>query len=290
MDYKLLEAFAAVVEYGGFEKAADKLCVTQSAVSQKIKQLEEQSKSVLLVRSTPPVPTETGKILIAHYNKVKLLESDMEHALHSGEDEFVSLCVGLNADTLATWFFDAVAETSMKNNILLSLRVDDQEETHRLLKDGEAAGCISTRSKPMQGCSVTYLGVTTYRMYVAPHKQAEFFPDGFTAEALKKVPLIVYNNKDTLHLQLFKEAFGHKTPDYHAHYIPSVEKYLDAVIRGMGIGMMPHHQCDQLLKEKKLADAASPHRVETPLYWHRWNIRSKPLDIISKSLLDFCRR
>ena len=287
-DYKLLEAFACVVETGGFEKAADKLCITQSAVSQRIKQLEEQSMAVLLVRSNPPSPTEAGKAFIAHYNKVKLLESDVEAELHAAEGP-VSICVGLNADTLATWFFDAVADTVMKNRIFLNLRVDDQEETHRLLKNGEAAGCVSTRSTPMQGCSVTPLMTTTYRMFVSPEKKREFFPHGFTLDSIKEVPLIVYNSKDTLHLQLFEKVFGTRDIEYHAHYVPSVEKYLEAVTRGMGIGMMPHHQCDEPVNLGLIADAAYPYKVETRLFWHRWNIRSKPLDLITKSLVDFCR-
>lgn len=289
-DYKLLEAFAAVIEYGGFEKASEKLFITQSAVSQRVKLLEEQSRSVLLVRSNPPAPTEAGQKFIAHFNKVRLLEDGLERELTPEQsDDYISLSIGLNADTLSTWFFDAVADTAMKHRILLNLRVDDQEETHRLLKNGETAGCISTRSKPMQGCSAKYLCPTVYRMFVAPDKKDIFFPEGFTEPALKSVPVIVYNEKDTLHTQLFQKAFG-KIPQYKAHFIPSVEKYLDAVVRGMGIGMMPHHQCDNLLRDGILADAAAPHTVEAHLYWHRWNISSKPLDIVTDSLIKYFRR
>lgn len=287
-DYKLLEAYAAVIENGGFEKAAQKLFITQSAVSQRVRLLEEQCSSILLSRTSPPVPTDTGRSLIAHYNKVRLLENDL--AAETGGMEgigFSSLCIGLNADTLGTWFFDAVAEAAIREHILLDLRVDDQDETHRLLKDGLAAGCISTRSKPMQGCSAHYLGSTVYRMYAAPRMMRKFFPDGFTTDALKNVPVIVYNPKDTLHKQMFIKAFGTDDVECHIHHIPSVEKYLDAVMMGMGIGMMPHQQCDELFSHGRLADAAAPHTVEVDLYWHRWNIRSKPLDVISDALTKF---
>ena len=41
LDYKLIEALAMVTAEGGFEKAAQSLLITQSAVSQRIKALEE---------------------------------------------------------------------------------------------------------------------------------------------------------------------------------------------------------------------------------------------------------
>lgn len=39
-DYRTLQALDAVIRERGFERAAQKLCITQSAVSQRIKQLE----------------------------------------------------------------------------------------------------------------------------------------------------------------------------------------------------------------------------------------------------------
>ncbi|WP_277656743.1 LysR family transcriptional regulator ArgP [Seleniivibrio woodruffii] len=289
-DYKLLEAFCAVVECGGFEKAAEKLFITQSAVSQRVRLLEDAAKSVLLVRSNPPVPTDTGRAFIAHFNKVRMLESELEKTLSHDEDcGYTSISVGLNADTLATWFFDAIEETVKRENILLKLRVDDQEVTHGMLKNGDVSGCISTRSTPMQGCSVHYLGKTTYRMYVSPHKKDEWFPEGFTIEALKSVPVIIYNERDTLHTQMFRNALGTEEVQYPSLFIPSVEKYLDAVMRGMGIGMMPDPQCWPFLQKGIIADAAAPFTVEAHLYWHRWNIHSKPLDALTKSLIRYCK-
>ena len=43
IDYKLLEAIAIVVQEGGFEKAATVMNLTQSAVSQRVRLLEERA-------------------------------------------------------------------------------------------------------------------------------------------------------------------------------------------------------------------------------------------------------
>ena len=53
-DYKLLSALAAVVEQAGFERAAQVLGLSQSAISQRIKLLEARVGQPVLVRGTPP--------------------------------------------------------------------------------------------------------------------------------------------------------------------------------------------------------------------------------------------
>ena len=50
LDYAALEALAAVISTGSFEGAAGRLHVTQPAISQRIKQLEERMGAVLIVR------------------------------------------------------------------------------------------------------------------------------------------------------------------------------------------------------------------------------------------------
>jgi len=286
-DYKLLEAFTAVIDYKGFEKAAQALFITQSAVSQRVRLLEESIGQVLLVRGNPPTPTDAGKMVIAHFNKVKMLEGELNNDLtHQENASYSTVSVGLNADTLSTWFFDCVQDVVLKNKILLDLHVDDQDETHRMLKDGDVAACITTRDKPFQSCTCTYLGTMTYRMYCSADMYKSYFPHGLTTDALKDVPVIIYNEKDTLHLQMFENAFGHTQLEYPKMYIPSVDQYLEAVLRGFGIGMMPDNQCLALLKSGKLADSFAPHTVKAPLYWHRWSLASAPLDIITKALIN----
>jgi LysR family transcriptional regulator (chromosome initiation inhibitor) len=52
-DPAALECLAAIVEEGGFERAAQRLSITQSAVSQRLRALEAQVGTVLIVRSRP---------------------------------------------------------------------------------------------------------------------------------------------------------------------------------------------------------------------------------------------
>ncbi|MCA1928414.1 LysR family transcriptional regulator, partial [Rheinheimera sp.] len=75
IDYRLLQALAAVTEQGGFEKAAATLHLTQSAISRRIKQLESLLGQPVLMRGSPPMPTATGQLLLNHLQQVRQMET-----------------------------------------------------------------------------------------------------------------------------------------------------------------------------------------------------------------------
>ena len=107
-DYRTLQALDAVIRERGFERAAQKLCITQSAVSQRIKQLENMFGQPLLVRTVPPRPTEQGQKLLALLRQVELLEEEWLGDEQTGSTPLL-LSLAVNADSLATWLLPALA-------------------------------------------------------------------------------------------------------------------------------------------------------------------------------------
>src|SRR4051794_30312653 len=114
-DPAALECLAAIVEEGGFERAAQRLHITQSAVSQRLRALEAQVGTVLLVRTRPLKPTSAGYLLLKHTKQMRLLRADLERDLRElapssaaggGDEERVSIAV--NADSIATWALPAL--------------------------------------------------------------------------------------------------------------------------------------------------------------------------------------
>src|ERR1700761_1856809 len=111
LDYASLAALAAVIREGSFERAAAVLGVTPSAVSQRVKALEERLGTVLVVRGQPCTATATGARLCAHAERVRLLEGEMAADLPglATAPGPASLRVAVNADSLGTWFLPAAA-------------------------------------------------------------------------------------------------------------------------------------------------------------------------------------
>src|SRR6201984_1599346 len=75
LDFELLRAFVAVAECGGFHRAAERLNLTQSTVSQQIKRLELETKRPLFRRTTRSVAlTDEGEMLLGDARRLLHLE------------------------------------------------------------------------------------------------------------------------------------------------------------------------------------------------------------------------
>ena len=290
LDYKLIEALAMVVQECGFEKAAVKLFVTPSAISQRIRALEEQTGQILINRTNPPKATEAGMRILKHYHLVKRLEEDLIDTFTPHEDrKFVTLAIGINMDSLTTWFLDAVKDFLHDHRILLDLKPADQDQTDQLLKDGAVIGCVSSKDKIIQGCRMDYLGCMEYRMLATPEYMSTWFPNGANMENICHAPLFIFDRKDELHLLYFREAFGEVPVEFSAHYLPSSEQFLKFIVAGLGCGMLPEQQSDDYLRSGKLVELVRGSVVRVDLYWHCWNLKSKLLKEFSENLVGKTR-
>ncbi|MGB8972711.1 MAG: ArgP/LysG family DNA-binding transcriptional regulator, partial [Pseudomonas capeferrum] len=193
-DYKLLAALAAVIEQGGFERAAQVLGLSQSAISQRIKLLEARVGQPVLVRATPPSPTEVGRQLLNHVQQVRLLERDLQRQVPALDEEGMPerLRIALNADSLATWWAGAVGAFCAEHNLLTDLVVEDQEVGLKRMRAGEVAACLCGSERPVAGARSLPLGAMRYRALASPVFMARHFPQGFEGRRLARTPAIVY--------------------------------------------------------------------------------------------------
>lgn len=286
LDYKLIEAFAKVVAEGGFERAAKVLFITQSAVSQRIRLLEDQSGQLLLTRTSPPQPTVAGKALLKHYQQVKLLEDGLTAELTAVAVQGPTrLAIGINADSLASWFVDAIQPLLRQFNLLIDLRVDDQEQTHMFLRDGEVVGCISNEPRAMQGCRVEPLGVMNYRLLATPGFISRWFTDGLSISAAEQAPAVIFNRKDRLHYRFLEKNLGGLPASLPCHHIPAPEQFLQVIAAGFSYGMVPDWQSVTLRNSGELQELLPEAAFPVELYWHCWNLQSLPLQSFSEQLV-----
>lgn len=278
LDAKPLDALEAIVRAGSFELAAQWLCITPSAVSQRIRQLEEHLGQTVLVRSQPVRPTPAGKRLLRHVRQLQLLEAELRHDL-AGDvpDAFTTLAVAVNADSLETWFPEAIADCVAQENLLLQLIVDDQDYTHALLKNGDVIGCVTTQAQALTGCQSVCLGRMPYVCVATPAFARRYFADGVSAETLRAAPAILFNLKDSLHLN-FTADYGLALNDFPYFTVPAVHALLNVVLAGLGYGLTPRLQVADLLASGRLVDvlAGAPGPALT-LYWHSWALQSPKL-------------
>ncbi|RYC39703.1 HTH-type transcriptional regulator ArgP [Pectobacterium zantedeschiae] len=281
LNYPCLRAFMEIVRSGSFEIAARKLHVTQSAISQRIKQLEDQLGQVLIVRGNPCRATPTGQALLRHAEQIDMLENELFSTLEMPARQRISVAV--NADSIDGWFLDAMEDACHQSGLLLDILVEDQEHSAALLREGRVMAAISANPEPIQGCGVEYLGTMRYHAYCSQIFHNMYFADGINADGLQKAPLLIFNNKDRLQ-SLFIESLVLDAIEPPQQFVPSTTAFVGAICRGLGWGMLPEHMASPHTEKGELVPLQIGNPIDIGLYWHRWNIRSVPLEALSQSV------
>lgn len=288
-DYDSLVALAAVVREGSFDGASRALNVTQSAVSQRIKQLEDRVGSVLIVRGRPCVPTETGLQLCQHVEQVTLLQHELRDkiATITGEaaTEAATVRIGVNSDSLATWFPNVVRRAADELNIRFEIISDDQDYTEQSLKSGDALAIVTTNEKPIQGCRRVSLGAMEYLAVASAEFAEKRLPKKPTLLSLSEAPVLLFDRKDTLPEQWMLQSFGERA-NTNGHMMPSYEGYMACCLNGSGWGMMPIDTVGPYLANGQLIEIVPGKRVLISLHWQTSNQSSEILRLLSELVAD----
>ncbi|WP_425562762.1 LysR family transcriptional regulator ArgP [Microbacterium soli] len=287
IDAQLAGTVAAVIDEGSFDAAAQRLHITPSAVSQRIKAVEQQLGRVVVVRSRPVRATEAGEALVRLARQVELLEHDVVAAFGLGDTgdgaRRIRVPVAVNADSMATWFLAPIARIAARHPIDVDLHRDDQNYTARLLESGEVMAAVTSESAPVGGCLVTPLGMLEYRPMASAAYIRRWFPQGATDDALREAPFVDFDRRDTLQHDWLR---GRGVDPWHVprHYVPASHDFSQAVRLGLGWGLIPMPQAGD-----DLIDLGGP-ATRVPLHWQQWNLRSPLLDAIAAEVSEEARR
>jgi LysR family transcriptional regulator (chromosome initiation inhibitor) len=294
-DPHALECLAAIVEEGGFERAAVRLSITQSAVSQRLRSLEAQAGTVLIVRSRPLRATTAGRLLLRHAMQMRLLRSDLDHDLHgltpgaSSAREEERMSIAINADSIATWALPALTQL-VTGGLPLEIIADDQDFTHVWLREGQVLGCVTALREPLRGCKVVPLGVMRYVAVATPGYAQAHCPDGLTAHNFRAMAFIAFNRKDDLQARFVRQACKLRRVALNQRFVPSSEGQVRMVLAGWGASVVPELQVRQLVASGHLVNLAATTALPVNLYWHCWNLDSALLDSLTDALTEAAAR
>ena len=289
-DPDALECLATIVEEGGFERAAVRLSITQSAVSQRLRSLEVQVGAVLIVRSRPLKATSAGRLLLKHAKQMRLLRADLERDLKDlapgaagsrSDEERISIAV--NADSIATWALPALSRLA-RQGLGLEIITDDQDFTIEWLREGQVLGCVTTLKQALRSCRLVPLGAMRYVAVAQASFAAAHCPDGLSPHNFRALPFIAFNRKDDLQSEFVARALKLKRVALRQLYVPSSEGQVRAVMAGWGVSVVPELQVREHLQDGRLVNIAPGHALPVALYWHCWNLDSAVLDALTAAL------
>ncbi len=275
LDPAALECLAALAEAGSFERAAQLLSITQSAVSQRLRGLETQVGQLLVVRSRPLRMTEAGKVLLRYARQLQALRADAVRELGASPMREERLPIAINADSLATWVLgalDPLVQAGQRDGYGLELIVDDQDFTHDRLREGEVLGCVSTVALALRGCTCQALGHMRYIAVASPSFIAHAMPGGLNEANFARLPFIVFNRKDDMQAQWVASAMGVRGPRLKERYVPSSEAGARAAVMGWGVAVIPELLARPHLDAGALVAIRPEVTIDVALYWHQWKL------------------
>ena len=301
LDSRQLAAFAAVLREGSFDAAARVLHVTPSAVSQRIKALEERLGRVLIRRGSPCVATEAGESLQRHAQQLRLLEAQAlapfgladvaptgRSARSGPAAPSLPLAIAVNADSLATWFVPALAALRAQHDVVLDLHVEDQDHSGELLRQGRVLAAVSAEPAPVQGCSMQPLGRMRYLAVASPDFMRRQFPEGPTDEALARAPCNVFNQKDQLQARFLRQLSKRQLAPPQ-HRVPSTHGFIHAALHGLGWGMNPQALVAPLLANGELVELVPGQVLDVALYWQHWRLEAAVLRALTDAVAAAAR-
>lgn len=290
LDYASIDAVASVVREGSFERAASVLGVTRSAISQRVRTLEDRLGTILVVRGKPCTATRTGARLCAHVERVRLLEGEMaatlpalaRQAMQSGRP---TIRIAVNADSLGAWFMPALAAFAAKHEALIDLVLEGEDHTAERLRSGEVLAAVTTDTVRVQGCRMIPLGALRYVATAAPEFSRRWFPQGLNAEALSRAPVLRFDQQDWLQAQWARRIAGADLAGAPVHWIPSTHGFIDATLAGIGWSMNPLCMVQDHLTAGRLIDLSPGEPLDVPLHWQSARIGTGLLDRLADEVV-----
>jgi DNA-binding transcriptional LysR family regulator len=268
-----LQTFVTVVAEGSMTAAADKLFLTQPAVSQQMKNLEEEMSIELIVRGSKQIKTTVqGEVLFEFAKKILSLAQQAEIAIKSvGSQLKGTLRIG-TINSIGLHLMSPIVSRLLKFNPDFKIKVDygHGEELIKQFEKNEVDVIILPEiqlnyNKTLPNSSSKFF--LKEEMWLVGSGKDEFYPPTLNIGEVKKIPYV---------------HFSHEIPDFdkklavHLAGAPAVFESsnvgtLKRVIEnGLGIGFLPAHSVKKQIRGGRLNKVVvKDFEYKTEFYYYR---------------------
>jgi len=237
MRLRQLKTFVTIADLGSFVAAADRLGMTQSAVSMQMKGLEEALETTLFDRSLrPPGLTESGRLLVERGREIVLLYEGLNHGLTVDGELAGLLRLGV-VHGVSVSLLPQTLHTLHQRHPRLRIKVENgmSVDLMRRLGQGELDAAIVTEPNRLDD-DLECRTIRNEPLTVVAHPDESGARDD---ELLSTLPY-VYFNRRSLFGRIIDDglrARGIRTDD--AMELDSMEAIMHMVSRGLGVAIVP---------------------------------------------------
>ncbi len=230
-----LDAFFEVARAGNFSKAAHNLSVTQSALSQRIMNLESSLETTLFIREAKGVRlTEVGENLMRFCQSKNRLEEEVMGKLHGTKSKELSGSIRIGGfSTIVRSVVMPSLDSLVRSHPLIQIELMTREmrDLPRLLRSGEVDIVLLDHEIVQSGIVATVVG----------------YEENVLVESTQKSPrseiYLDHDAEDQITLQFLKLQKEKGTPE--RSYLDEIYAILDGVASGWGRAVVPRHLAKQ---------------------------------------------
>lgn len=244
INFELYKVFYYVATTLSFSEAANRLYISQSAVSQSIKTLEKKLSRTLFIRNTKKVSlTPEGELLLRHVEPAMNLIHQGEIRLNDIEENGGHLRIGAS-DTICRYFLVPYLEKFHKKYPGVQIKVTNATSIHsvELLESGQVDLIFVNSPNSYLRDVASAHKIRTFRdVFIANHSFEELKDKCITLKQLLQYPILMLDKKSTT--SEFLHVFFQK---HQLDLVPEIELssndlLIDLASIGLGIACIPDY-------------------------------------------------
>ena len=247
-----------VAEYENFTKAAKELCISQPAISNHIKAVEEELGFKIFERGTSGIHlTEKGAIVIKYISQMNSIAESLKQALASDKLSATALRVGITHTVESSLVVDAIAKYLNKSTPGVSIRITSgtSKSLYKQLKNGEIDFIIMEGSYNDPDLNNVMLGTDSLVLVTSPSNHLAS-KNTVTLDEMKEENLIM-RLPDSNTMKTFASALKERSKslsDFNIILeIDNIATIKDLIRRNFGVSILAKSVCLDEVRKGKLA-------------------------------------
>lgn len=254
-----LTTFVTVISEGSMTAAADKLFLTQPAVSQQIRNLEEDLGVELLVRGVRQIkPSPQGEILYEHAKKILNLVQQAEVAIKSvGANLKGHVRIG-TLNSIGLQVMSPIVGRLMRHNpeLMIKVQYDRGEELIRLFKKNQLDVLILPEIASEFATEVDAgeeRFVFKEEMWLVASGKDSNIPQQISLKEIDKLPLVQFTDEFPGFNKTFLDKLDNlgkvPNPVFESSNVGTLKRVIET---GLGWGFLPAHSVKKQVRSGRL--------------------------------------
>lgn len=250
-----LQTFVMVVSEGSMTAAADKLFLTQPAVSQQMKNLEDELGVELVVRGSKQIKTTAqGEVLYEHAKKILSLSQQAEISIKSvGAQLRGQLRIG-TLNSIGLHLMSPVVSRLLKFNPDFRIKVDYAKGSDLIESYEKNELDVLVLPDVQKNYGKTLKETASHvllkeEMWLVGSGKDEFYPSTVSMNEIAKIPYVHFSNEFPYFDKVLKEKLGQVPAVFESSNVGTLKRVIE---NGLGIGFLPAHSVRKQIRGGRL--------------------------------------